>query len=72
MKTHWINEVEKALISHLHKSRVLISVLILLICSGIALAGTSIVCRPDGTCDIVITQDDGNGSNGGWPKPMSE
>lgn len=36
-----------------------------------ASAGTSIICKPDGTCDIVITQDDGNNSNGGWPKPLS-
>ena len=43
---------------------------LLLLSSIAANAGTSIICRPDGTCDIVITQDDGNGSNGGWPKPL--
>ena len=46
-------------------------ILILLLMSNICYAGTSIICKPDGTCDIVITQDDGNGSNGGWPKPLS-
>lgn len=23
-----------------------------------AFAGTALICRPDGTCDLVITQDD--------------
>ena len=49
---------------------ILVFIVIMVVCN-IGHAGTSIICKPDGTCDIVITQDDGNGSNGGWPKPLS-
>ena len=42
--------------------------IVLMLFSLNVLAGTSVVCRPDGTCDIVITQDDGSGGNNGWPK----
>ncbi len=41
-----------------------ILLLALLILSGVhANAGTSIICRPDGTCDIVITQDNTRSSD---------
>lgn len=29
----------------------------LLLCSVAAMAGTAILCHPDGTCDIIITQE---------------
>lgn len=40
--------------------------LLLVVSSQLALAGTAIVCRPDGTCDVIITQDDGSSNGGGW------
>ena len=31
--------------------------ILLMILSGTAIGGTAIVCHPEGTCDLIITQD---------------
>lgn len=39
-------------------------ILMFILCINTALAGTAIVCHPDGTCDVIITQDDRSDNNG--------